>query len=116
MSKIKAENFFHVKPENLNCAQAIIKAYQEKFNIPESIISEFRAWGGGRAPNGICGALYAADFLANRYHFAPIRQEFKAKAGAITCLELKREQKTPCVKCVQIVDELIENKLKDNDL
>ncbi len=113
---MNAEKFFHAKPDNWNCAQAILKAYQEEFNIPEELIIEFRAWGGGRVAGGLCGALYSAEYLANRHHLAPVRQDFLEKAGDIACLALKEKQKISCIKCVQIADEIIENRLKNRNL
>ena len=44
--------------ERLNCAQSILKGYQDEFEIPEEQINEFRAFGGGRAEeNSVRGTL-----------------------------------------------------------
>lgn len=52
-----AVDYFHKEPEKLNCAQSILKAWQEDFEISDETIEEFRQWGGGRAEGGVCGAL-----------------------------------------------------------
>lgn len=51
----QASDFFHAE-DNLNCAQSVLKY----FDAPAAQIAEFKAFGGGRAPEGLCGALYAA--------------------------------------------------------
>jgi hypothetical protein len=58
-----SQHYFHALPENLNCAQAILKGFQKEFNISDQEIEEFRAWGGGRTKGGMCGALFAAERL-----------------------------------------------------
>ena len=34
--------------------------------------------------------------------------DFAARAGSLTCAEIKRAAKTPCPRCVAIADELLE--------
>jgi len=110
MNRIKATHFFRAEPEKLNCAQSIIKAFQAQLNIPD-VVAEFRKYGGGRAPEGICGALYAADYLLNLQGKNSIQEEFRQKANAVTCLELKKNRRVSCEMCVNIADELLEQKL-----
>ena len=104
---MNSQNYFHTKPENLNCAQAILKGFQKELNIPESRIAEFKAWGGGRAPEGICGALFAAEILLAEQGKPSIKEKFKTKVGNVNCLAIKRECKVPCIDCVRIADELM---------
>jgi len=108
MTRTKSEEFFHQKPENLNCAQSILKGFQQELNIPESRIAEFKAFGGGRAPNGICGALYAADILMKEQGKKTIEQKFNEKVGETLCLQIKKEAKASCKDCVAIADEILE--------
>ena len=63
MSRNKSLSYFHIPPESLNCAQAILKGFQQEFGITDQEIEEFRNNGGGRAEGGICGALFAAEKL-----------------------------------------------------
>lgn len=112
MPRTKSEKYFHVKPENLNCAQSILKGFQNELSVPENLIEEFRACGGGRAANGVCGALHAAEHLLEKANKDSIKNEFEKEIGAITCIEIKREKKTACETCVRIADELLEKKLK----
>lgn len=110
MTRIKSENFFHAKPENLNCAQSVLKSFQKEFNIQDEVIEEFRAFGGGRAPEGTCGALFAADFLIKKLGKDSIKSEFIDQVGSYACLDIKRKNKVPCLDCVRIADELLEKK------
>lgn len=111
MKRIKSETFFHAKPENLNCAQSVLKGFQQELSIPQSRIDDFRAFGGGRARGGLCGALYAAETLLTERGKLSVLQQFRDKAGGIACREIKRDAKTPCMQCVSIADELLEQNL-----
>ena len=44
----QASDFFHAE-DNLNCAQSVLKY----FDAPAAQIAEFKAFGGGRAPEGL---------------------------------------------------------------
>ena len=108
--KKNAEEFFHKKPENWNCAQAILKAYQEEFNISDFEIETFQAFGGGRAKDGICGALFAAEKLLQETKSGSIKKDFEKEVGSLFCKEIKAE-KFPCADCVRIADELLKSSL-----
>jgi len=110
MDRTKATNYFRTEPQKLNCAQSIIKAFQSQLNIPDNIVDEFRKYGGGRAPEGICGALYAANYLLNRQGKNSIQETFREKAGAVMCRELKKTKEL-CEWRVNITDELLERYL-----
>lgn len=114
--KKKAVDLFHNAENNWNCAQAILKSRQENLNISdENIELHYRSKGGGRAENGICGALYAAVQMLEEED----AQEFISKAkeyfGAITCKKLKGELKIPCPQIVDYVDEMLyKEKIKNS--
>jgi hypothetical protein len=107
MSRIKSDQYFHILPENLNCAQAVLKGFQKEFNIADSEIEEYRAWGGGRVEGGMCGALFAAERLLGQIGKESVIQEFQKKAGSTLCKEIKAN-KFSCPECVRIADELVE--------
>ena len=81
MKRIKSDYYFHLLPENLNCAQSVLKGFQKEFNITETEIENFRAWGGGRAEGGICGAVFAADRILSQIGKESIAGDFRIKAG-----------------------------------
>ena len=102
-----ASDFFHKKPENYNCAQAILKAWQSRIPISDEEIADFRQWGGGHAKNGECGALFAANYVLEKQGKPPVTEEFVQQVGFASCRDIKRINKTPCNRCVDIADELL---------
>lgn len=109
-NRINSFHYFHAKPENLNCAQAILKGFQQEFEISDTEIEEYRAWGGGRAKGGMCGALFAAERLLRQIGKQSVIEEFRKKAGSVLCSDIKEKQFT-CAEYVRIVDELVENQI-----
>ena len=108
--RIKSDAYFHALPESLNCAQAILKGFQKEFDITDQEIEEYRAWGGGRAEGGMCGALFAAERLLRQIGKKSVVEEFNKKAGGLLCSEIKEKQFT-CTKYVRIADELVKKNL-----
>lgn len=104
--------FFHRPPESLNCAQSIMKGFQEEFQVSDAEVEEFRAWGGGRAEGGLCGALFAADTLLKRRGLGSIASGFEKKVGYKTCKEIKGNRACSCPDCVRIADELLSEVLE----
>ena len=107
----KADEYFHAKPENFNCAQAVLKAFQDEFDISEQEIAAYKAYGGGRAENGICGALFAAKRLSKQSEKESLEKEFVSELGTIYCRELKLSGKA-CLDCVRLADSLVEKEIE----
>lgn len=101
----KAIAFFTSLPQAGNCAQCVAKAFAD-----DAAVKEMAACGGGKAPQGICGALHAALSLAAEEDREEIREAFRKQTGSILCRELKGNWKIPCRKCVEIAAELLEKK------
>lgn len=106
-----SETFLHRKPENWNCAQSLFKGFQEQFAIPDAEIERARALGGGRAEDGLCGALCAADYLAGGGHRGELEQAFTQAFGTCRCRELKRN-KVPCPDCVRLAHRWVAARLE----
>lgn len=91
--------------EKKNCAQAVLIAFSEPLGIPESIIDSFKAHGGGRAPEGMCGAVYAAEFVLGMAGIVDedtnVVSHLESLAGSAKCLEIKAEKKLSCLGCVE---------------
>ncbi|MFA7230136.1 MAG: hypothetical protein WC071_02585, partial [Victivallaceae bacterium] len=64
MTKLKASDKFH-KEENFNCAQAVLKFFEDHPSVTVQDIADYKAWGGGRAPEGVCGAIFATGKILN---------------------------------------------------
>ncbi len=104
----KAVELFTSSPKFGNCAQCVAKA----FGADDSIVSELSVCGGGRAPEGLCGALYAAMLLADEADRPALRAAFRDAAGAETCREIKGACKTPCTECVRLAADFLGKKHK----
>ena len=109
-NRIKSDAFFHALPENFNCAQAILKGFQNEFGITTEEIEEYRAWGGGRAEGGVCGALFAAERLLRSIGKESVVHEFNLRSGGTLCSSIK-EKRFTCTQYVRIADELVEKYL-----
>lgn len=113
MSIIKARNNYTGQGgcTRLNCAQAVLCAFKEKFNIEGDLVEAFKAYGGGRAPGGVCGAYYAAKCIIDRCDKEKedeLKQYFLEHAGALECSSIKGLRKLSCVGCVEKGSEFIE--------
>lgn len=88
-----------------NCAQAILCAYQEVLNISEEKIEEFQSFGGGKAPENCCGAVYAAEYLLNvsghKSAVEDLKETFQNIVGTVKCKEIRESKKLSCLGCVQ---------------
>lgn len=104
--KSTAAKLFHQPPQNLNCAQSVLAAYQEATGDTSTALEPFRAHGGGRAPEGICGAIYAACQLRPEAAEG-MKADFQAHTGALGCRELKAKG-ISCKACVELAAELLE--------
>lgn len=104
MSKERAKNNFLGKDtKRLNCYQAVLEAFKEKFNISDDEIEEGLAFGSGKAPDGLCGAVYAVKVLLeknNKDDFNDFASNFLFDNGALRCFELKNLKKS-CLLCVE---------------
>ncbi len=113
MSVEKAKAHYIGKPgyRKLNCAQTIGHAFKDRFDVPEDMIEHLGACGGGRAPEGQCGSLYAAKMLLEKKHPQLIRnceQALLSSAGSTKCREIRASRKLSCVGCVEKIAACIE--------
>lgn len=97
----KAVDYYH-KKEHYNCAQSVIAAYANSENI-----EDYSVYGGGRAPDNMCGALFAGINILGEADSSAIMDYFIYKAGTAKCKELKAK-KFPCLDCVKTVDDWFE--------
>lgn len=95
-----AKELFH-GAEGYNCAQAILKTFQQEFNIAEYTILEASLKGGGRAQGGLCGAVYAAhQLIGDKNLQQKIDGDFIAKGGSTRCREIRKNRQLSCKDCV----------------
>ena len=100
-------------PRRLNCAQSVAETFREQLPLEEKTTVLLSACGGGMAPEGYCGAFYAAKCILD-HHFPHRVQEGLAQlhsiAGSLKCREIKALKKLPCVGCVEKAAEVVEGK------
>ena len=94
----KAKKYFHGS-EGYNCVQAVLKVFQEEYSITEEILVEGKAFGGGRAKDGVCGALYAIGMI-DKDLYSEVEKDFESAAGSLKCSDIKSLEKLSCRECV----------------
>ncbi len=108
MRSKQAGEFFHGN-EGYNCAQSVLKAFQDVFDIADEQIKEFSAFGGGRAEEGMCGALYAArSMVTDCQKVTQLEQLFQEQAGAIKCKEIRKLHRLSCTGCVKTAARILD--------
>ena len=109
--RIKSEEYFHKPPVSYCCSQAVLLGFKVEFAVTEREVAEFARYRGGLAPEGYCGALYAANQLLAKRGLPTVTEEFRAVAGAVKWREIKGGTKYPCMECVRLADRLVEERL-----
>ena len=100
----KAVDLFTAVPKLHNCAQAVADGAGN-----HELACQMAVCGGGKAPQGRCGALHAALCLVKPEKHADLIAEFVKSAGFETCREIKSAEKPfPCAECVRVAAELVE--------
>lgn len=92
--------------ERLNCAGSILTAFAELDRNTQDSIS----LGHGRAPDGECGAYYAAKFLLEKKY--PEQKKgfedyFTKLAGSTKCNKIRKLRKLSCLDCVEKAAEYL---------
>jgi len=94
--------------ERLNCAQSILRAFQEDRGIPEEVVTQADALGSGRAPHGRCGALHAAlQLVSDETAIDKVCMEFVAMAGSEKCREIRKKRALACTQCIELAATLV---------
>lgn len=110
MLKEKALLSFRQPPHKFNCAQAVAYAFSR-----EDLLDELKTCGSGNAPDGLCGALFAAMKIAGNSPensaARKIADAFEKKLGHKRCADLKKIGRVPCTECVACATEILEENL-----
>src|ERR1035438_9365003 len=105
--KEHALKVFRLPPERLNCAQSVLYAWREISGDTSIALADLKPFGGGRAPDGLCGALHVACMVAPNQAEA-LKLSFAARLGSLYCKELRAAKVHPCETCVGQAAELLE--------
>jgi hypothetical protein len=104
--KDTAISVFRRPPERLNCAQSVYYAWIKSNGGDAAKLGELKSCGGGRAPGGLCGAIYAACLVVPEKE-QPLQADFESRLGSKYCAELRADKKHPCEACVALAAELL---------
>lgn len=99
----KAVELFTAVPRQHNCAQSVAVGAGR-----DDLAEELATCGNGRAPEGMCGALYAALRIVPEACRETARQNFIHFVGSDTCVIIKMRNRIPCIRCVEKAAELVE--------
>ena len=111
--KNHALKVFRQPPEHLNCAQSVLHAWREVTGDTSIALAGLKPLGGGRAPDGLCGALHAACLAAPKQAEA-LKQNFATRLGSLYCKELRAAKMHPCETCIGHAAELLELETKED--
>ena len=101
--------------ERYNCAQSVLKSTEKYRTVDGEKLLEYGRFGGGRARDGLCGALFAAkQEMEHDTQRAAARKYFEDHAGSVHCREIRRAGRMSCRDCVAAAAELLEPELKKN--
>ena len=96
------------KNTRLNCAQSVFIGFQKKHGVSDEVIVDAKAFGGGRADEGMCGALFAAvSMIKDGAIKEQIVADFVKKAGSEKCREIRKIDKLKCDQCVELAANLM---------
>ena len=114
MTVKQASEYYHHPQYRYNCAQAIVCHYGGS----EKEISEMKALGSGRAPEGFCGALHGALYILKKHNLPRESgiEIFSCNAGSPYCRQIRKQKKISCRQCVEIADQALTAILKSQNL
>jgi len=99
----------HYRQRRGNCAQSVVFAWNTANPGRPANAELFSAYGGGRAPDGLCGALYASCAIAETSVAETIKKSFSEKSGGhVKCREIRKAKTLTCAGCVELAAELLE--------
>jgi hypothetical protein len=113
MEKPNAAAYFRGE-DRYNCAQAVLKAYASPIGLGDACLERFSRHGNGRAPEGECGALFAAKaILQDQAAKEQIEEEFLLAAGSTKCRDIRKRRTLTCEQCVQKAADAVFLRLDD---
>ena len=96
-----------------NCAEAVASVFSDA-GIGEPVPAfSMSDCGHGRAPGGICGALYAGCVVAGEYADI-VEDRFREKTGdMVVCRDVRRSGMISCCGCVALVCDTLEEQFTE---
>jgi len=113
--KEHALRVFRQPPDRLNCAQSVLHAWREVVGDTALAVADLKPFGAGRAPEGFCGAVYAAcQLVPNRAE--ELKAAFAAGVGSLYCKEIRAAKEHSCAECVAEAAEMLAGVRNDADI
>lgn len=113
MKRPDALEHFHGK-SRYNCAQAVLKAYAPLVGLEDACLERFVHFGSGKAPEGECGALFAAKSVFQDHAVKQeIENDFIRAAGNKRCRDIRKAKTFTCRQCVQTAADAVFVRLGD---
>ena len=112
--KEHALKVFRQPPDRLNCAQSVLHAWREVVGDTALAVADLKPAGAGRAPEGLCGAVYAACVLAPD-RASELKAAFAAGVGSPYCKDIRAAKEHSCAECVAEAAELLVATRSDAD-
>lgn len=105
----KASSIYRHPDYRLNCAQVLVYKWCEQNNISDLKVSDLMGLGSGRAPEGMCGALYAAQriFSEDQNTQLILKEKFVYEFGSFSCNTIRSNKEIDCQTCIDYMDESI---------
>ncbi len=106
----KASSLYRNPNYRLNCAQVLVYKWCECNGVSNLMVDDLRGLGSGRAPDGMCGALYGAIriFEGDEIIQDQLSQTFKLTIGECSCKGVSQKSDFNCHQCIDVMDEAIE--------
>ncbi|MBN2703138.1 MAG: C_GCAxxG_C_C family protein [Pontiellaceae bacterium] len=102
-------------PERYNCAQSVYCSLEKHQEVPAEKVNELAAAGSGRAPDGLCGALYAAKLVLSEDRKAELRGWFEENGGSVRCREIRKVRKMSCRDCVAAAADFVDRYFEEEE-
>ncbi len=106
-----ASGYFHHPDYGYNCAQAITYHHGETAETLALMAKK----GGGRAPQGICGALYGGLHVLRHdpEKQQTLKQAFCQVVGSPICREIKTQRLASCHHCIEVTDQVLQEMITE---
>ncbi len=111
IEKAKKNYLDRTASKKMNCCESVAYAFKDAIPLPEEELRSYAGFGGGRAPEGYCGAVYAAKRLMEKSNAPKVTvflEAFAQMAGSTKCREIKAVKKIPCIQCIEKAAEAVE--------
>jgi len=91
-----------------NCSQKVLMYWSKEFDVSPIEVAAFAKCGKGKAPGGLCGALYGAkNLIRDEKKRILLTQEFETAAKSIRCKEIRKIGVYSCDDCIAKGIELV---------